>query len=295
MRNNTIICIVIAIFLSISFLNAKPNETTLDANLMSTQNSYSDNWTGGETGSISWVFNVNYLQKRVLTPIWHNQTTVKLSYGQTHNQDSETKNWATPIKSTDLIDLETVFKLTLGIFVDPFVSGRIETQFLDGSDPLKERTFNPATFTESIGAAKLLVETDMHEWSARVGFGLRQTFNREVLIDPLTDTREDQTTNDGGLEFVSELKSSFAENLTYKSKLILFQSLYNSKADELEGLVNEEYWKDIDVNWEHILSANITKYVDVNLYIQLLYDKEIDLGGRLKQTLSMGLTYKFHN
>jgi hypothetical protein len=30
----------------------------------------------------------------------------------------------------------------------------------------------------------------------------------------------------------------------------------------------------------------------VSLYVQFLYDKEVDLGGRLKQTLAMGLTYK---
>jgi hypothetical protein len=28
------------------------------------------------------------------------------------------------------------------------------------------------------------------------------------------------------------------------------------------------------------------------LYMQLLYDKEIDLKGRFKQTLALGLTYK---
>lgn len=31
----------------------------------------------------------------------------------------------------------------------------------------------------------------------------------------------------------------------------------------------------------------------VNLYIQFLYDKEIDLGGRFKETMALGLTYKF--
>ncbi|MBT7617797.1 MAG: hypothetical protein HN590_10995, partial [Calditrichaeota bacterium] len=62
---------------------------------------------------------------------------------------------------------------------------------------------------------------------------------------------------------------------------------------DLEGLPNEEYWKAVDINWENIFTANITKYLMVNLYLQLLYDKEVDLGGRLKQTLSLGLTYNF--
>jgi len=30
----------------------------------------------------------------------------------------------------------------------------------------------------------------------------------------------------------------------------------------------------------------------VNLYTQLLYDREIDAGARLKETLALGLTYR---
>ena len=37
---------------------------------------------------------------------------------------------------------------------------------------------------------------------------------------------------------------------------------------------------------------DVTKYLMVNLYTKFLYDKEVDLGGRFKQTLSLGVTYK---
>jgi len=47
------------------------------------------------------------------------------------------------------------------------------------------------------------------------------------------------------------------------------------------------------VSWENILSARVAEYVSGNLYMQLLYDREVAAAGRLKQTLSMGLTYKF--
>jgi hypothetical protein len=30
----------------------------------------------------------------------------------------------------------------------------------------------------------------------------------------------------------------------------------------------------------------------VNLYARFLYDKEVDLAGRLEETLSLGITYK---
>jgi hypothetical protein len=30
----------------------------------------------------------------------------------------------------------------------------------------------------------------------------------------------------------------------------------------------------------------------VNLYVQFLYDKEVDLAGRFKESLALGITYK---
>jgi hypothetical protein len=67
--------------------------------------------------------------------------------------------------------------------------------------------------------------------------------------------------------------------------------VFNSKKDELSGLPNQDYWKAVDVSWENGLVAGISKYVMVNLYLQMLYDKEVDLRARFKQTLSLGLTY----
>ena len=193
---------------------------------------------------------------------------------------------------TDLIDFETVFRFTLGAFVDPFVSGRLETQFLDQSDPTKDRMFNPMTLTETAGIAKVIIKEEKREWDARLGFGLRQHMNRDVL-NPVTMERENVNTSDGGINFISEFKTPLAqERILFSSKLSLFKALFYSESDDLKGLPNEDYWEAVDVNWENIFSASITKYIMVNLYTQLLYDKEIDLGGHFKQTLALGLTYK---
>lgn len=272
----------------------EPWHFAIDANLMLTQNGYSDNWTGGESGSMIWAINSNMLAKKALSPKLTNKNTLKLSFGQTHNQDTETKKWAGPVKSTDLIDFETLFRFTLGIAVDPYVAGRIESQFLDASDPQKDRTFNPIRFTESFGVARALMETEKGEWTVRLGAGFREYLNRDVLVDPVTNKREIQTSYDSGFELVNDFTSPLAKDrITFTSKLTLFQALLYSETDELEGQPEEDYWKEIDVNWENIFSASITEYLMVNLYIQLLYDKEIDLGGRFKQTLSLGVTYKF--
>ena len=276
----------------------------VDASLMATQNAYSDNWSGGEAGSASWTFGSNLHAEKQLNPQFHHKNTLRLSFGQTYNQDRETNDWSEPVKSTDLIDFETVIRMTLGALVDPFVAGRAETQWLDDSDPSKDRYVNPVKFTESLGVARTFMKEETHEWSGRLGLGLRQRIDRDALVrgdDPTPGLppdlgvvrRETQTSNDGGIEFVTDFKANVAEErITYVSKVTVFQALYYSEAEEVKGLPSEDYWKSPDVNWENTLTAGIAKYLMVNLYIQLLYDKEIDLGARFKQTLSLGLTYK---
>jgi hypothetical protein len=274
----------------------------LDASLMLTQNAYSENWAGGEAGSGSWAFSSNLDAEKQLNTRLHHKNTLRLSFGQTYNQDPETNSWSEPVKSTDLIDLESVLRVALGGLVDPFVAGRAETQWLDNSDPARDRYVNPIKFTESIGVARTFVKRETTEWSGRLGVGLRQQVNRDVLVgdpepglptDLVVVRRETQTSNDGGIEFVSDFKAAFAEErITFVGKVTIFQPLYYSEAEELEGMPNEDYWKSPDVNWENTFTASIAKYLMVNLYLQLLYDKEVDLGARFKQTLSLGVTYK---
>jgi hypothetical protein len=270
-------------------------QVTLENNLTLTENVYSDNWIGGEASALAWTFNSNSTAERQLSAKVNGKGTLKLSFGQTHNQNIDTKEWAKPIKSTDLVDFETVFRFTLGGFVDPYAAGRVETQFLDASDQEMSRYFNPLKITESAGIARVVLKSETREWTARLGGAIRQFVNRDVL-DPVTMNRETLTGNDGGLEFVNDFTTPLAgDRITVTSKLTVFQAFFYSKADELKGLPNEDYWKAPDVNWESIFTAGITKYLMVNLYVQLLYDKEIDLGGRFKQTMALGVTYKFSN
>ncbi len=272
---------------------ANPWKVSLDANLTLTQNAYSDNWVGGEAGAISWTFNSNSLAESQLSSIINNKNVLKLFYGQTHNQDLYTKAWIKPVKSTDLIDFESIFRFTFGKFADPYTAFRLESQFFDESDPEKSQFFDPVKFTESVGVAKVIIKEDKIEWIARIGGGLRQYINRDV-IDPLTEKRETKMSYDGGVDFVIDFKSLLAnDRITFTSKLSIFKALFYSEVEQIEDLSNKEYWKSPDINWENIFTAGITKYLMVNLYIQILYDKELDLSMRFKQTLALGLTYKF--
>ncbi len=263
-----------------------------DVNLTLTQNAYSDNWEGGETGALSWALNSNSLGERQLTDVINSRSTLKLAFGQTHSQDRSSKRWLKPSKTTDLIDFESVLRFSYGWVVDPFASARLESRFLDTRDPSKSRMFNPMTLTESAGVARILIKEENREWSTRLGAAIRQHIDRDALVDGEAG-RETVSTNDGGLEFVSELRTPLADGaISLTSDLTIFQALYYSESDALRGLPEADDWKAPDVNWENTFSASITDYIVVNLYLQLLYDRQIDDGMRLKETLSLGFTFK---
>jgi len=54
----------------------------------------------------------------------------------------------------------------------------------------------------------------------------------------------------------------------------------------------EDGWKTADIAWENTFSAAISTYIQVSLYTELQYDKEIPKAGRFKETLALDLTYK---
>jgi hypothetical protein len=286
--------VLVAAMLAVSSgaLRADPWTKSVDVNLTMTQSAYTDNWAGGAVGSLTWVFNSNSLFERQVNPKLHTRNTLKLFFGQTHSQDETTNDWSRPFKSTDRIDLESVLRLTLGGFVDPYASLRIESQFLDQRDPANERYVNPALFTESFGVAKVFTKSGKREWSARLGVAFRQALDRDVL-DPLSGSKSTETTSDGGIIFVSDFVSPIADTtMMITSRLQIYQAFFNSKSDELAGQYNMDYWKDPDIAWEVIFNANINKHLMVNVYARFLYDKEVDLAGRLEETLSFGFTYK---
>jgi hypothetical protein len=274
---------------------AEPWSYLMKTDLTLTQTYYSDNWTGGEVGNITWVSNFNLLASKQFAENWNNRNTVSLKYGMTHSQDSETDNWLSPQKSDDQIDIETVFRYTKWKSVDPYGSVRLESQFQDKTDPETDTYVNPMRFTESLGIAKVLIQTEDKQWLIRFGLAARQLITRNVF-DVDTGSRGTETQYDEGLMFDSDYRIPFAEGkLVYSGKLNVFEALANSESENLAGQVNADYWKTPDVRWEHNLSVGVTGYLSMNLYVDFRYDKDVDLAGRFKQTLGLALVYKFGN
>ena len=180
--------LVSILFLSVTSQGDQTWQKYLDLNLTATQNSYSDNWTGGEAGNVSWVANANSGFEKQLSEKLNSKTTIKLAFGQTHAQDQETKRWAKPTKSTDLIDIETLARLTLHTWMDPYAAVRFESQFLDASYPALKRYVNPKKITESGGISKQFHKTEKNEILSRLGLALRQIIKEDIVfLSPIGD------------------------------------------------------------------------------------------------------------
>jgi len=265
-------------------------EKSFDLDLTATQASYSDSWTGGEVGSFSWVGNANGIFNKQLKDWFLLKNSVKFSFGQTLTQNQENKTWSKPVKSSDKIDLESIGLFTVQSFVEPFASFRFESQFLDASDIAHQNYINPMLLTFSAGIAKQLLKKEKDDILTRLGFALKH--NRNTAYDYTNSTDTTGTSVDGGIESNTDVKMVLSEKLGYNSKLTVYKAFFFSKKDDIAGTEEADYWKAIDVNWENKLSASVSKYIVVSFYTQLLYDKQISKKGRLKETLSFGLTYK---
>ena len=278
-------------------------KTTADVSFNLNQASYSNSWAGGESASIVWTAQGNLTAEKTLSEKFNWRNTLKLSFGQTHSDyidDQGQRKWESPEKSTDRIFLESLMRMPLGSFVDPFAAVTFDSQFYNPADSLAAdgaravrvlRPLDPITLTESVGVARTFIKSEETEFMSRMGFAVRQHMATTVLVyDP--EETESENTMDGGLEWVTDLAHTFGGgNMKYVSKLRVFQALYNSEEDELDGETADD-WQTADVAWENTLSASVSKYIQVSLFAEVLYDKEIDLRGRFRETLGLGIAYK---
>ena len=311
---------------------------TVVGGLTLSQSTFSDNWSGGDKGAVNWVLNANLDAKRQFNESFNWSNQLQLAFGQTSTQEADPSNagkkhWSTPDKTTDLILIESTARFTLHRFLDPYASFRLDSQFLDETDPIGRLLFNPVKLTETAGGARVLDSGDGREWIARAGFGFRQTFAR-TFADSTGDSTEGFRNYDGGFEVQTSAKYPLADKkIVYDGKLLLFWPVFYNETDNLEEFDRlaiatdptrvpvAEYWKAVDVNFQNTFTAEITSWLNVNLYAQLVYDKfdtatkvavegvegddeklaklikDVDRGirksGQFKQTLGVGLTYKF--
>jgi len=300
------------------------------------QSAYSSNWSGGDLGSIVWAISTDSKAERDFGPlVWTNHLAV--AYGQTARQKRDPADagrliWDQPEKSSDKIEFESIGRWQVHPVFNPYASLRLDTQFLDQSNPLGDLDFNPIKLKEAVGVSAILHKTEDSEVISRLGFGLRQTFGRSLVADPVVRT-ESFTSNDGGLEWQTSVTRPLLEKkVVWKSEVLAFQPLFYSKSGALEDYdarvragdatrpaeptaeAVADFWKAIDVRFENSFTASITKSLGVELNLALVYDKfdtaanvdeklaldalvpevtrNVRKAGQFRQTLALILSYK---
>jgi len=243
-------------------------------NLNFTQNKF-DNWSKGGEDSWSWQLDINAkFENDQETYNWSN--TGKFSYGQAQIGDADAR------KAADELKLESVYTYKMGLYINPFVSFSAKTQITEGykyTDTGKIPVSNllkPGYFTQSVGVGykpNEIIKT-------RLGAALKETIADKkypYADDPETTDEIETTKVEYGAESVTDLEYKVSDNILFKSKLELFSNL--------EGL------NQIDVDWDNLITAKVSEYINVSFNLNLFYDRDISKSRQLKQTLAVGLSY----
>lgn len=304
------------------------NDVSFGVNLL--QSSYSNNWNGGEKGSIVWTGNIDARFEKQFTELNNWRNTLKLAYGQTHKQDHDSSGnlyWQKPDKTDDIIDFESLFRWTPKGGWDPYISFTFTSMFEDLSDDDgRSQAFNPMTFKESAGISRPWVNTEDRKLMTRLGVAVIQN-SRSFFVNPAPST---ETVGESSSELAAEMITEYMVGaldgrVDWESKLTLsLPFVYSGKStfeDDLDlvaaGLPEDiaDYTTTLDLDWENTFTANITKVISVKLFVRWVYDKydntvspvvedgvlvnssdvenAIRTAGQFKQTLALGFTYKF--
>lgn len=295
------------------------------------QSSYSQNWNGGEKGSVVWNGNLDARFERQFSETANWRNTLKLAYGQTHQQERNDAGelfWQKPDKTDDIIDLESFFRWTMSSGWDPYAAVRFTSLFEDLTDAEgRALNFNPMTFKESVGISRKFIDTENRKLLTRLGVSFIQNSREYFLAPSPDDATESTTSSEVGAEWITEYKvGALNERVDWESTLSLslpfsysgksiFEDGFNSAAPLPDDIAS--YTTTLDVDWENTFTANITKVISVKLFVRWVYDKydntvkpvvddsnnlvnEADVrqairrAGQFKQTLALGFGYTFN-
>lgn len=251
-------------------------EKSVVGGLNLTQTSF-DNWAAGGENAFSWQASLNYkFAKDSEKYNWLN--TGKFAYGNTKTGDADM------IKSADEIKVESVYTYKMGSAVNPYLAVTGETQFTEGydysTDPATTISafMDPGYFRESLGVGAQVNEMI----TTRLGAALKQTMTSDYPVysdDPETPLEMETLRSEVGAESVTDINWPINETSLYTGKLELFSNF---------GGLDE-----IDVNFDNILTVKVSEYINMNMNVKLVYDKDISAKRQIKQTMAIGLNYTF--
>ena len=280
--------------LSINILAQDDPDTTywrkdFKVGLSFNQAAFSSNWTGGGVNSIGLNGLLNYKARyKKDKHSWDNE--FDFAYGIVKNQDQSSR------KSIDRVYLDTKYGRELNEKWNLFTSANLLTQFANGfnydvefpngevRDSLISAIFAPAFLTVAWGFQYQPVDHFNVRFSP---FAPRFTF---VLDDELSDLGAygvdpgDQVRSEWlAFQALADFDKDIAENLNLKWKYLLFINYENLSLDK----------------WDHrldlTLSAQVNKFLSVDLGAILIYDFDQVDELQINQFFNLGLVYAAKN
>lgn len=245
------------------------------------------NWMAGGVNSYALNGNVDY--EFNLTRgrhIWDNR--IILAYGVLRNEGEDYR------KSNDVIDLTSSYGYE---FIKHFyfaASTNFKTQFSTGYD---------YTVTDTITGDYKKISNFMAPgyWSFGLGIDYKPNENLQLNLHPLTSRftfvtdpdlqyagsyglKEDGDTYvyEFGAYLGARYKFNIMENISYDNKL----GIYSNYLDKPQNM---------DIAYQGVLDLKVNNWISAQATINLFYDEDQVKKTQLKETLGVGLTYKFDN
>ncbi len=238
-----------------------------------------DNWQGGGVNSLSVTAGLTGSALRQ-SGRWKQTHEGRVGLGVVRQDTLDLR------KAEDIISLaSTVQWLGDGFFAkwNPTFNVTLRSQFAEGfnydedpidgtrSTPVKvSALFSPAFITESIGLTH-----DRGWFSQRFGFAGKETVVSIERFRPLYGNVDNEAVRfEVGLESFTQVKKEVAKNVFLQSSLGVFASF--------SDMGNP------DVIFENLVSMKVNEWLNVNLELVTLYDRDVSKDLQLKEVFSIG-------
>jgi hypothetical protein len=211
--------------------------------------------------------------------------------------DEEISNWATAYrfafgqtrlgsqglrKTDDVIDISTVYTYKMGVYVNPYASATLKTQFATGyvydavgNGTEMSKFFDPAFLTQTAGVGYQPVP----EVKTRLGVGVREVVTSEFTQYANEPGSADikKVGVDGGLESATSVDMKLDDNVLLTTELDLFSPF--TRMDQ------------IVVRNLSTVTAKVNKYVTTIFSLQLINERRITPRTQVKENIAIGLSY----
>ncbi len=239
-----------------------------------TQISFKD-WAQGGENALSYALYLNgssTLNEESIN--WGN--SYKFTFGQTRLGSQGIR------KTDDEIYFESLLIYKLGVYVNPYLSATLRTQFAVGytydnagnATPVS-KFFDPGYVTQSGGVAYQPVP----EVKTRIGLSLREIFTSEFnqYASEHGSNTVRKTRVEGGVEWVTEGSFAIAENMTLDSRVELF--------DPFRSL------DQLFFRTDNLITAKVNKFFSASIGVQILNDVNVSPRTQIKQVFAFGFAY----